>query len=267
MRGPHTLPSANVGQNSIAFVVGIFFWVGVWAGSRFIFARWSKTKGVWAKLNESKKQLMVSLVNSTVHGTLIPIGVIIDFTKCNIWGDFLSASCSHVEIWFSLTAAYFLVDIGLLLMYPDEELQNLYLVHHAIGAAPYLINVFYCPNLQFLVGAGIIIEAANPCLNASLLLELYGMENSEYAAGVLYFTVLVWTGLRIVLPLYLCWGMITISFPVLGLDACNGGVILTYMTGFLITFFCICVLVVKLIPKMLWFWRGEHRKAAKLRQQ
>jgi hypothetical protein len=251
--------------NTLVFVWGLIFWFAIAFGSRYIFARWSRTRDVFLALNDANRQLFVSLVNSTVHGLLIPLGVVLSFNSCDIWGDFLDASCTAVEPWFALSASYFVADNILLLIWPDEEQQTLYLVHHAIGLLPFAINCFWCSNMHFLVGAGILIEAANPCLNLCIIINFYGGEHTDYAAWAKYLCWLVWASLRCVWTLYLCHGMITISIPEFGISQC--GVVPSYATGFIITFFCLCVLVVKLTPECIYFMRGEHKKAAAAKQK
>jgi hypothetical protein len=212
-------------------------------------------------LNDSKRQLFVSCVNSTVHGILIPLGVFVSLNSCGIWGDFLDESCTMLEPWFALTTAYFLADMVLLSIWPDEENQTLFLVHHTVGVLPYLINCFWCSNMHFLVGAGILIEAANPCLNLCIVLEFYGLENSDYGAWGKYATWALWGGLRCALPTYLMHGMTTIAIPAKGFSQC--GVIPSYITGLLVTLFCFGVFIVKLTPEALWYLQGKHKQHKK----
>ena len=57
-------------------------------------------------------------------------------------------------------------------------------MHHVVGIMPFLFNCFFFPNLQFLVGGGILIELANPFLNWRTAIDLWENHNTAIAAKV-----------------------------------------------------------------------------------
>jgi hypothetical protein len=62
--------------------------------------------------------------------------------------------------------------------------KGVFIVHHVVGIMPFLFNCFFFPNLQFLVGGGILIELANPFLNWRTAIDLWENHNTAIAAKV-----------------------------------------------------------------------------------
>ena len=111
------------------------------------------------------------------------------------------------------------------------------------------------------MSAGLLIEVCNPLLNVRSALDMLGMHDSEYSAAATYVTFIVWIPARIFLPLYLMFGMVTVSIPAFGFSPL--WILPTYLTGTLITVFCIAVAATVLWPKVAYYWRGEHRRSRK----
>lgn len=247
-------PLPSYGQNIAAFVGGLVFWVLNLLASQYVFPRCAATKALWVKSDFSDRYNMCSLIMSSVHGVLIPTGIIACLTSCDIWNDFLADSCQPLEAVFAVTASYFTVDFIMLLKFPDKSLQVVYLVHHIVGCLPFFANAFLTPNGHFLVGGGILIELANPFLNWRAALTLAGRDTTRAGVWSTYLCWLIWIPIRLCLPIYLSWGMITITIPALGADPWP--LVLSYTTGFAITVFCCLVFVVNLTPQAVGFLRA-----------
>lgn len=248
----------DVHANTITYVCGVLFWlllVGVsW---HIVFPRWTVTRTKWSHLDQSDRYYLCSLVNSTVHGILVPIGVLICFAECQIWGDFLSATCTPIEMVFAVVASYFTIDTIFLLIFPDKTFQTIYLVHHAIGSMPYFLNAFFTPNVHFLVGFGICVELTNPLINALSAVTLFGHEETDLGKKLVWCCWIAWIPTRICMPAYLFWGMTTITIPTLGVEP--WALIFSYITGIFVTFFCLAVFGTHLTPKCLAACRAKPK--------
>ena len=61
------------------------------------------------------------------------------------------------------------------------------------------------------MGAGILIETANPFLNVRAAYDLLGRRETPGGAKALLAVWAAWVPIRLALPIYLCWGMYAIS--------------------------------------------------------
>ena len=84
----------------------------------------------------------------------------------------LALICVLLHVFFLLPSSFFLLNKGV------------FIVHHVVGIMPFLFNCFFFPNLQFLVGGGILIELANPFLNWRTAIDLWENHNTAIAAKV-----------------------------------------------------------------------------------
>lgn len=245
--------------NAVAFILSFcFWWATYWAGW-YVFPRWDRTRARWKTMSESQQYLLCATIQSTLHGIMIPIGIIASLSHCQIWGDFTAHDCSAIGPVFACTVSYFAMD-GILTVYYRADLWVVYLIHHIVGSLPFIINCFVCQNMQFLVGGGILIEIANPFLNMRMILELFNLKNSDLAADLTYATAVIWLFVRVAWPLYLLYGMMHSAIPSQGASDPCWGVIPTYVTGWAIAVFCTGVFLFVLLPDVFWYWRGEHRK-------
>lgn len=247
-------------RNIVSTVWGIVLWACFYVSGYYVFPRWSRTAAAWRSLDAKRKYQLASCIHSTAHGLIVPIGIMVCVTSCDIWGDFEAKECGKIETVFSWTVAYFLFDFVLVLYY-RAELWQVFAVHHIVGIAPFLINCFVSSNLHFVVGLGICVELANPFLNIQTALDVLDMHNTETAKKAMYTTLVVWLFVRTALPIYLLYGLIAISIPSYGTSP--WGVVFSYVTGFAIGIFCICVLLFVHIPGALYYYRGRHREATK----
>ena len=120
-------------------------------------------------------------------------------------------------------------------------------VHHIVKILPFFANCFITPNAHFLVGGGILIEAANPFLSYKSALELLGEKGGTARATLA--TWIVWIPVRLVWPTYLVVGMYSKTYPTLG--TAPWVLVFTYFTGTGIMVFCFAVFVGALTPEFL----------------
>lgn len=239
-------------QNAVSFSISLVFWVASFYGCWFFFPRWGKTSEKWQEMNKSEKYGLCGLLFSTLHGIIVPTGIVICMTECKIWGDWMANNCTSMEIVFAWTASYFTVDSVLIVYYRGASWQ-VFLAHHLVGCMPFFINCFGCSNLHFLVGGGILIEAICPCLNLRALLETFGKKHTARAAWAFVVTYAIWIPLRVALPLYLSIGMISETIPNNTIVA--WAVVPSYVTGICITLFSVAVWLAVLSPEIPWAYR------------
>ena len=187
-------------QNIISFAVSAVFWLLCFYGCWFFFPVWERTKVRWKEMNASDRYGLCGILHSTLHGIIVPVGVIVCMTDCGIWGNWLAADCTKMQLVFAWTASYFTVDTVLIVYYKGAN-WVVFLFHHIVGAMPFYINCFGCPNMQFLIGAGILIEAICPLLNLRAVLEMFGKKETKAGAAAFFLTYVVWLPLRVGLPL------------------------------------------------------------------
>ena len=222
------------GQNAWAFALGTVLWILCFFGSWHFFSQWHRVKQQWEEWGNAKRYLLSSLPQSSLHGIIVPFGILVCLSQCGIWGDWLANSCTQIEIVFALTASYFTVDSVLIVYYQGEQWQ-IFLVHHVVGSMPFFINCFGCSNLHFLVGAGILIEAICPLLNLRHWLRIFGHWETRASALVFVATYVGWIFLRVALPLYLTVGLFTVAIPSLKGEIVDWAIVPSYITGTSIT--------------------------------
>ena len=125
-------------RNIIYVILGILLWALCYYSSFWVFPNWKLTREMWKTFDPVKKYQLASCVHSTVHGVVVPIGILSCVSTCEIWNDFEALNCSDIEVIFALTVAYFLFDFALV-MYYRAELWQVFAVHHVVGIMPFFI--------------------------------------------------------------------------------------------------------------------------------
>ena len=82
-----------------------------------------------------------SRVHSTIHAVTVPLGLVWSIYHCNLWGEPLVNTCVAAEVFFSISVAYFIVDL-FIIIYFKTELWTVFVVHHTLALLPYAINNF-----------------------------------------------------------------------------------------------------------------------------
>jgi len=98
-------PSPAYTQNAVAYALSLLFWIACFYGCWFFFPQWGKTRERWATMNASERYGLCGLLYSTLHGTIVPIGIVICMTDCGIWGNWLADTCTQMEVVSSLHTA------------------------------------------------------------------------------------------------------------------------------------------------------------------
>ena len=101
----NTCRSPAYTQNTVAFALSLLFWIACFYGCWFFFPQWGKTRERWTTMSASERYGLCGLLYSTLHGTIVPIGIVICMTDCGIWGDWLADTCTPMEVVSSLRSA------------------------------------------------------------------------------------------------------------------------------------------------------------------
>ena len=245
-------------RNAVVFCLGLVFWSSCFFGCWWFFPRRQAMRARWQSWSTGERYNAASLLHSTLHGVIIPIGIIVCLSDCGIWGDWVANSCTQIEIVFALTASYFAMDTLLIVCCRGDK-WPVFLAHHLVGSMPFFINCFGCSNLHYLVGCGILIEAICPLLNLRSWLQIKGKGETTAAAWAFVALYVAWAGIRVALPIYLTTGMF--STAVLGL---RGKILAwalypSFVTGICITVFCIGVFLFVLSFEVPWAYRILRR--------
>lgn len=196
------------------------------------------------------------LTHSSVHGIVVPIGLLWALGSCQLYpwqggGSevYVAMECREMEIFFSFTVAYFVFDFGLCVYY-QIELWPVFAVHHIIGATPFAVSCFIPggQNLPFLLGLGLCVEFTNPIQNTEHWLVATGRGDTTACRILIGVGDVVWLVFRISIPMYLMVIMFGHAIPKYGGIA---KVIPTYITGSAIFLFCFAVFFFIRMPKSL----------------
>ena len=150
-------------------------------------------------------------VHSSLHGIVVPIGVFICFSECNLWptdangGEetvFRTNECDSMQWVHATVTSYFTFDLGLILYYRCR-MWYVFAIHHVLGILPYGIAAFICPNLPLLLGGAILVEVSNPLMNAVLWCEATKKEGTTLYAVLLHACYVAWLIFRVAIPNYL----------------------------------------------------------------
>lgn len=197
-----------------------------------------------------------SRVHSSLHGVVVPLGVFICLTDCELWPTdanggaehvFQRNDCEQILGVFSVVIGYFLFDLGICLYY-RYEMWQVFVVHHIVGMAPYIVTCFICENLPLLLGGGILVELANPGMNLEWWLEISNRTDSTLYRVTKHVSFLMWVAWRVGFPSYLIYGLFAFVIPHYEGGSCY---ITSYMTGILIFVFCWGVFLGMIVPGLL----------------
>lgn len=162
-----------------------------------------------------------------------------------------------VHAFMAISAAYFLVDLCVILIY-RVPMWMVFACHHIVALIPLLINLFSgdCPGGTFMLSAFLLVEIPVISLNIQNFLEQTGRGQTRAYAVCFYITYAFWFVFRIILPLYLLcllWALILPSLPYFWCVA--PGVV----SAHLITIFCIGVFFFVLSRELRTRWKVTPR--------
>jgi len=237
--------------NLICVLIGFVGFGGTFLISMRILPKYSAS---FAALDVSKQGESASRVHSSLHGIVVPIGVFICLTECELWPwdsdvetAFRENECDSIQGIFGLVIGYFASDL-IITLYYRYELWQVFVVHHVVGMAPYIVTCFICSNLPFLLGGGICVELANPWMNLEAHLDLIGYHDSTAYGVVKHISWWNWVVWRVSFPTFLFFGMVVYVIPHYGGEGCY---IMSYITGTLIFLFCCAVFFLVVTPGLL----------------
>jgi len=195
-----------------------------------------------------------SRVHSSLHGVVVPTGVIVCLNDCGLWPwdssmeeAFRADHCESIQSVFSLVIGYFIFDLGLTLYYQYEHWQ-VFAVHHIVGMAPFIVTCFICENLPLLLGGGICVELANPGMNLEAWLEQTNRTDTKLYGIVKWFSWVMWLLWRVLVPSFLMYGLCVHVIPNHHNVSCY---VISYISGSLIFVFCLAVFGLVVSPGLL----------------
>eukprot|EP00668_Euglena_longa_P002622 GGOE01003065.1.p1 GENE.GGOE01003065.1~~GGOE01003065.1.p1 ORF type:complete len:301 (+),score=128.00 GGOE01003065.1:54-956(+) len=177
-----------------------------------------------------------SRVHSTIHATVVPLGLLWSIWECELWGEPLVNTCSSAEVFFSISIGYFLVDLVIIVAFRIEFWQ-VFAFHHVMALMPYAINNFvpHCSHCHFLLSLMLGVEVSTIFLNAKWLLEqTEGTAGNLYAA-LFYATYGSWFVVRVINPIYVVILLVNYIFPHYYFDP---RVLVSYISAFAVAAFC-----------------------------
>ena len=129
-------------QNVISVLISLLVWMATYYSGWWLLPGRVVEERVWnEKLDETKRYLLCSCLHSTLHGILVPIGIIASISHCNIWNDFKSNDCSEIELVFAWTVSYFAFDFCLVLKY-QADFWKVFVVRDFTNVLSFLSHSF-----------------------------------------------------------------------------------------------------------------------------
>jgi len=236
--------------NAVFLLAGFILWAVTFSISRLIVPKFSTTYSTMSRANQAE---FASRVHSTLHGIIVPVSVVVCLSHCHLlpWENeqhaFRTDHCDSIQRVFALVVSYFALDLVLILRY-RYDMWMVYVTHHVVGACPYFVSAFICPNLPLLLGLGILVEVTNPLMNLEWLLETEGRQNTKTYDVILHLNWLFWLCFRVLIPCYAMYGLYRYVIPFHG--SAVSCYVASYITGHLIFLFCLGVFIIMISPKI-----------------
>eukprot|EP00667_Euglena_gracilis_P013595 EG_transcript_14030 len=200
-----------------------------------------------------------SRVHSTIHATVVPLGMMWSIWQCEMWGEPLVNTCQASEVFFSISIGYFLVDLVIILAFRIEFWQ-VFAFHHVMALLPFAINNFipHCSHCHFLLGLMLEVEVSTIFLNAKWLLEQTDNASGNLYASLFYATYGSWFVVRVINPIYVVILLINYAFPHYYFDR---RVLVSYLSAFAVAAFCWYCFLFIFTPEVCQ--RLKRKRAAK----
>eukprot|EP01134_Creolimax_fragrantissima_P003778 CFRG3778T1 len=248
----------HVERNFLAMVSFALLCALSYYGTYAIMTRNSKT---FRNMSAGDKADCAARTYSTLHAVVVPIGLLCVVFNNRLWDDILDSSAHYAEIFFACSCGYFAFDAYVV---SSSKLDNwvVFVIHHIFGVMSYFMACFVpgCSQPYYILCLGLMVEFANPLINALWWMDKYSKTHLNIYAWVLYSHYVVWIIVRQLLPVYLTYLIVRQVIPAYGLCMC---IIPMYLTGLFIVPFCTYVFVFLLTPEL----RGHIRSKAERRRK
>jgi hypothetical protein len=206
-----------------------------------------------------------SRMNSTVHGLVVVPGFIISVALVK-WNTNMEPfdydDLKYVHVFMSISAAYFIVDLIIILLY-RVPMWGVFVTHHIVAVIPLSINVFdpTCGVGAYILGLYLIVELPTLSLNMQVFLEQTGRAQTRLYAIFFYITYVNWIICRCTLPAYLVVVLWNNVFPAVASDQI-GCLMPGIFAAHALTIFCYGVFVFVLTKELRGRWQNTKPQDA-----